>query len=236
MIRLAVLISGRGSNLLCLVNAIEKYKIKAEISIVISNKDCAGIVLAKKNGLATHTIQRGHFDKCADHESAITTAIIKSKADYIFLAGYMPILGKVFVQQFLGKIVNIHPSLLPAFKGLNTHQRAIDQGVKTHGVSVHLVTVALDDGPLIVQASLALSTNEKAQGLAKRVLKLEHQIYPFVLFCLAKRILSLSPDGAKWNSARSAIKNAPQPIKDALAPCLIWPQAAPITQINQLGS
>ncbi len=229
MIRVAVLVSGRGSNFLCLARAIEKYEIKAEIAIVISNKDCAGIMLAKERGLETRTIKRGHFDSCADHDSAIAVAIIQENADYVFLAGYMAILGGVFVKKFLGKIINIHPSLLPAFKGLNTHQRAIDEGVKTHGASIHLVTEELDDGPIVLQASLSLLTNENAGGLATRVLQLENQIYPFVLFCLAKQILSLSPDGASWNQAESALKYAPEPIKDALASCLIWPASSTTT-------
>ena len=232
MISLAILISGRGSNLLCLVNAIEKYEIEANIKVVISNKDCEGIALAKEQGLITHTIQRHHFRSCDEHEAAIATAINESNADYIFLAGYMAILGNHFVQQFLGKIVNIHPSLLPAFKGLNTHQRAIDQRVKTHGVTVHLVTFALDDGPLILQASLPLLAHENVQNLAKKVLKLEHHIYPFVLLSLAKGILSLSPSGANWDSALAAIEDAPKQIKEELESCLIWPTNVTTNHIN----
>ena len=133
----------------------------------------------------------------------------------------MAILGSVFVDQFAGKLINIHPSLLPAFKGLDTHQRAIDAGVKTHGVSIHLVNAALDDGPLILQASLAVAETDTAKVLAGRVLQLEHQIYPFVLLSLAARNVTLLPDGVIWHAKTLAA--APAEMQNVLAPCVIWP-------------
>ena len=134
----------------------------------------------------------------------------------------MAILGSVFVDQFAGKLVNIHPSLLPAFKGLNTHQRAIDAGVNTHGVSIHLVNAALDDGPLILQASLAVAETDTAKVLADRVLQLELQIYPFVLLSLAAQDVTLLPDGVIWDVTTLAA--APAEIKNVLAPHVIWPK------------
>ena len=222
MIRLAILISGRGSNMLHLADAIENYKIDANIALVISNKDCDGIALAAARGFATKVLKQSDFDNRLTHDAAIASAIEDSHADYVFLAGYMAILGAVFVDQFAGKLINIHPSLLPAFKGLDTHQRAIDAGVKTHGVSIHLVNTALDDGPLILQASLAVAETDTAKTLADRVLKLEHQIYSFVLFSLATQNVTLFPDGVTWHAKTLAA--APAEMQNILAPCVIWPE------------
>ena len=222
MIRLAILISGRGSNMLCLADAIENFKIDVTITLVISNKDCDGIALAAARGLATRVVKRSDFDNRLAHDAAIASAIEDCHADFVFLAGYMAILGPVFVDQFAGKLINIHPSLLPAFKGLNTHQRAIDAGVKTHGVSIHLVNAALDDGPLILQASLAVAETDTDKVLAGRVLQLEHQIYPFVLHSLATQTLTLLPDGVIWHL--TALAGAPTDMQNVLAPCVIWPE------------
>ena len=224
MIRLAILISGRGSNMLCIADAIEFHKINAAIAIVISNKDCEGIALAAARGLATKVLKRSHFDNRLAHDSAIAAAIKDCHADYVFLAGYMAILGPVFTNQFAGKLINIHPSLLPAFKGLNTHRRAIDAGVKNHGVSIHLVNAALDDGPLILQASLAVVETDTAKVLAGRVLQLEHQIYPFVLLSLATQNLTLLTDKVIWHATTLAA--APAKMRDVLAPCVIWPEGS----------
>ena len=226
MIRLAVLISGFGSNMICLANAIKTYGIRAEITVVISNKDCTGIHQAQRCGLPTKIIKREDFLSQAHQEFAIADAINLFRADYIFLAGYMAILGDDFVNQFSGQLVNIHPSLLPAFKGLNTHQRAIDDGAATHGASIHLVTAALDNGPIILQASLLIQTDETADHLAARVLELEHQIYPFVLFGLAQKFLFLSPEGARWHSPLSALAVTPAPMQDLLTSSIIWPASS----------
>jgi phosphoribosylglycinamide formyltransferase-1 len=223
MIRIAVLISGRGSNMICLADAIQANGIAAKITVVISNKDCAGITLAQGRGLQTRVIKLQDFDCKADQDNAIAETINDLQVDYIFLAGYMAILSSNFVDQFAGKIVNIHPSLLPAFKGLNTHQRAIDENVVTHGVSVHVVSAALDDGPMIIQARLPILAGDTADSLAARVLQLEHQIYPFVLFGLAKKFLSLSPEGARWHAPSSALAKSPSPMQNILSSCVIWP-------------
>ncbi len=223
MIRLAVLISGRGSNMICLADAIKAYNIAAKITVVISNKCCAGVTLAQDRGLPTRVIKRKDFDTQAEHEAAIGKTIRHHRSEYVFLAGYMTILSGNFVDQFAGHIINIHPSLLPAFRGLNTHQRAIDENVATHGVSVHLVTAGVDEGPIIAQASLPLMACDTADSLAARVLQLEHQIYPFVLLGLAKKNLSLSPEGARWRTPSSALADAPATMQHLLAQCLIQP-------------
>ena len=209
--------------MICLANAIKTYSIKAEITVVISNKDCTGIQLAQRYGLPTKIIKREDFISQEHQEFAIADSINYHRADYVFLAGYMAILGNNFVDQFSGQLVNIHPSLLPAFKGLNTHQRAIDAGVATHGVSIHLVTTTLDDGPIILQASLPIQTDETANCLAARILKIEHQIYPFVLFGLAQKFLILSQEGVRWRSPLSALAATPAPMQDLLTSSIIWP-------------
>ena len=223
MIRFAVLISGRGSNMTCLADAIKNYSIPAEITVVISNRCCAGITLAQDRGLPTKVIKRESFETQAEHEAAIAAAIHYHRSKYVFLAGYMAILSDSFINQFAGQIINIHPSLLPAFKGLNTHQRAIDENATMHGVSVHVVTAALDEGPIIAQASLPVMASDTVDSLAARALEIEHQIYPFVLFGLAKKFLSLSPEGAFWHAPSSALADAPAPMQDLLAQCLIMP-------------
>jgi formyltetrahydrofolate-dependent phosphoribosylglycinamide formyltransferase len=224
MIRLAILISGRGSNMLCLADAIEKYQINATIALVISNKNCDGIGLAAVRGLATKVVKRSEFDNRRAHDAAIASAIEDCHADYVFLAGYMAILGSVFVDQFAGKLINIHPSLLPAFKGLDTHQRAIDAGVKTHGVSIHLVNAALDDGSLILQASLAVAETDTAKVLASRVRQLEPQIYPFVLHSLAAQNVTLLPDRVIWHL--TSLAAAPAEMQNVLASYVIWPDGS----------
>ncbi len=223
MIRVAVLISGRGSNMTYLADAIKDYSIAAKITVVISNRCCDGIFLAQDRGIPTRVIERKNFDTQAEHEAAIAAAINYHRSEYIFLAGFMAILSGDFVNQFAGQIINIHPSLLPAFKGLNTHQRAIEKNAAKHGVTVHMVTAALDEGPMIAQASLPLMASDTADSLAARVLQLEHKIYPFVLFGLAKKFLSLSPEGARWRTPSSALADAPVSMRDLLAQYLIWP-------------
>ena len=226
MIHLAVLISGRGSNMSYLADAIRDYNIKAEITVVISDRWCVGITIAQDRGLPTRIIERKSFNTQAEHEAAIAATIHHHRSKYVFLAGYMAILSGDFVNQFAGQIINIHPSLLPALKGLNTHQRAIDENAETHGVSVHLVTAALDEGPMIAQASLPLVAGDTADRLAARVLQLEHQIYPFVLLGLAKKHLSLSSEGACWRTPSRALADAPAPMRYSLAQCLTWPPPA----------
>ena len=159
MIRIAVLISGRGSNMSCLAKAIKNYDIAAKIVIVISNKDVA-------KGLPLREITMAFQPRLLSEKTFIAKPIkrpplrqpfIIKESDYVFLAGYMSVLGSDFVNRFAGKLINIHPSLLPAFRGLNTHQRAIDKNAELHGVSVHLVTAKLDDGPMIASSKAAHS-------------------------------------------------------------------------------
>ena len=184
---------------------------------MISNRCCAGITLRKIAAFQPGLLSEKTLTHQAEHEAAIAAAIHYHRSTYIFLAGYMAILSGDFVNQFAGRIINIHPSLLPAFKGLNTHQRAIEGNVTTHGVSVHLVTAALDEGPMIAQAGLPLMAGDTAASLAARVLQLEHQIYPFVLFGLQKNYYPYRRKACCWRAPSSALADAPAPMHDLLA-------------------
>jgi len=224
MLQLAVLISGRGSNMIKLAEAIAADQLNARIAIVISNQHCAGITHAANLGIETKVIERQNFKTRHDHDAAIHDAITSSSADYVFLAGYMAILGADFTTAFAGRLINIHPSLLPDFKGLDTHQRAIEAQAKYHGATVHLVTAELDDGPIILQAQLSILPEDDADRLAARVLKLEHRLYPFVLKCLCEGHLTLFADKATWHSPDRALQSASADSRRDLAKALKWPK------------
>jgi len=223
MLQLAILISGRGSNMMKLAEAIEAEKLNARIAIVISNQHCAGITHAANLGIQTKVVERQNFTTRRNHDLAIQDAIMSSSADYVFLAGYMAILGANFTTAFAGRMINIHPSLLPDFKGLDTHQRAIEAHAKQHGATVHLVTAKLDDGPIILRAQLSILPEDDADSLAKRVLKLEHRLYPFVLRCLCEGYLTLFADRVTWHDLDQALQSASADSRHDLAKALRWP-------------
>ena len=220
--RIAVLISGRGSNMLQLAahaGTAEGF----EIVLVAADRPCDGLALAAERGLPTQLVSRADFASRRDQEAALGDAIAASGAGTVCLAGYMAILSASFVDRFAGRIINIHPSLLPDLKGLNTHQRAIDAGMARHGASVHLVTAALDDGPVLLQAALEVEDGEDAPSLAARVLRLEHALYPFVVLSLAGGTLAAGPEGAGWRDGSAALRRADPLIADVLAGSVIWP-------------
>ena len=222
MLQLAVLISGRGSNMVKLAEAIETDQLDARIAIVISNQHCAGLAHAANLGIETKVIERRNFTTRQAHDAAIQDAITSSSADYVFLAGYMAILGAEFTKAFAGKLINIHPSLLPEFKGLDTHQRAIEAQARQHGATVHLVTAELDDGPIILQAELSILPDDDADRLAARVLQLEHHLYPFVLKCLCEGHLTLAADQVNWHSPDLALPSLSADRR--LIKALKWPE------------
>lgn len=226
MVKLAILISGRGSNMIRLAETISKAKLDARICIVISNKPCDGISHAAALDIPTKIIEKHNFDNRDAHDAAIRDAIITAGADYVFLAGYMAILGAEFTAHFAGKLINIHPSLLPSFKGLDTHQRALDANAAQHGATVHLVTATLDDGPIILQAQLTILPDDNADSLAARVLRLEHQLYPFVLKSLIAGQVTLSPSGVIWHQPRAALHSADAETQEVLSSALCWPTAS----------
>ena len=191
---IVVLISGKGTNLQALIDASHRSSYK--ISAVISNKAKAiGLNKAKISGIDTYVIEQESFDSKLEFEESLATRISEINPKLIVLAGFMKVLGPQFVKLFRGKIINIHPSLLPEYPGLNTHQRVLEDNKKIHGVSVHLVTEDLDGGPIIAQDSVHVLPNDTAESLAKRVLEREHIIYPKIVESLAIGKIQLSDYG-----------------------------------------
>ena len=179
--RVAVLISGTGSNMAAILYAAKLADSPYEVVLVGSNNPaCAGLKLAQAEGVATFAKSHKGLTR-EDHDAAMHEALVGARADYVVLAGYMRILTPGFVSQWEGRMMNIHPSLLPKYKGLDTHQRALDAGDKAGGCSVHLVTAGLDDGPVLGQTEVAIMPGDTAETLAARVLIAEHQLYPRML-------------------------------------------------------
>ncbi len=191
-IRLVVLISGNGSNLQAIIDNIANENLPAQIVAVISNKASAyGLERAKKAGIKHHVLSYNDFTDREHYDLALKNLIDEYQPDLIILAGFMRILSDEFVQHYSQKMMNIHPSLLPKYKGLNTHQRALDAGEKEHGCSVHFVTTELDDGPVILQAIVSIEDNDTAETLATRVHQQEHRIYPEAIRLFAEKKLKL---------------------------------------------
>jgi phosphoribosylglycinamide formyltransferase-1 len=177
--RLVILISGRGSNMRSILDAAKAGSLDVDISAVISNRpDAAGLAFAAEEGIETAVIDHKQFDSREQFDEALAAKIDAYQPDFVILAGFMRILTEGFVNHFAGRLINIHPSLLPKFKGLHTHQRAIDAGEAEHGASVHFVTAELDDGPVILQATVPVLADDNADTLAARVLEQEHLLYP----------------------------------------------------------
>ncbi|OIQ94495.1 phosphoribosylglycinamide formyltransferase [mine drainage metagenome] len=186
-LKVAVLISGRGSNLQALLDACADPAYPARIVRVISNVAGAfGLERAKAVGVATQVIRHKEYDSREAFDAALDQAIRASGADVVCLAGFMRLLTPGFTAAWQGRLVNIHPSLLPSFKGLHTHQRALEAGVKLHGCTVHLVTPDLDGGPILAQAAVPVLPGDDEDSLAARVLEQEHRLYPLALRLLAE--------------------------------------------------
>jgi phosphoribosylglycinamide formyltransferase-1 len=185
--RVAILISGRGSNMSALIDSAKDQTYPAEIALVISNRpDAAGLVYASGARIDTEVIDHTRFEKDREaFERALHKALQSRCIELICLAGFLRLLTPWFVTQWEGRMLNIHPALLPAFKGLNTHERALAAGVKIHGATVHFVVPEMDSGPIIAQGAVPVFDHDTAQTLAARVLKIEHQLYPFALKLVA---------------------------------------------------
>jgi phosphoribosylglycinamide formyltransferase-1 len=185
--RVAILISGRGSNMAALIEAARAPDYPAEIVLVISNEpDAAGLAFAASRGVPTAIINHRDFETRNAFADALDAKLREAKTEFVCLAGFMRMLATPFVERWRGKMINIHPSLLPAFKGLDTHARALEAGVGKHGCTVHFVEPALDSGPVILQAEVPVLPGDDEPTLAARVLKEEHRIYPAALRMLAE--------------------------------------------------
>lgn len=186
--RVAVLISGRGSNMAALIEAAKAKDYPAEIVLVVSNRpEARGLLVARAAGIATETVDHTKFSGDRNRfEHEIQSLLEKYRIEIICLAGFMRLLTANFLERWQWRILNIHPALLPDFKGLDTHKRVIDAGVKIHGATVHFVVPELDSGPVIAQGAINVRPGDSEEALAVRVLKVEHRIYPLALKLVAE--------------------------------------------------
>ena len=195
--KVVVLISGSGSNLQALIDSLQADS-PAQISAVISNRaDAFGLQRAAKAGIATQVLDHKAYADREAFDGALIEAIDAYQADLVILAGFMRILTPGFVTHYTGRLLNIHPSLLPKYKGLHTHQRALEAGDAEHGCSVHFVTEELDGGPLVVQAVVPVMADDTPETLAERVHAAEHQIYPLAMHWFAQGRLQLDERGCQ---------------------------------------
>jgi phosphoribosylglycinamide formyltransferase-1 len=184
--RVAILISGRGSNMMSLIDAAQQPAYPAEIALVISNRaDAAGVGLARVAGVEAVVVPSRAYEDRGAFEAEVTRRLEAHHVDIVCLAGFMRVLTPAFVAHWHDRLINIHPSLLPAFKGLDTHARALAAGVTEHGCTVHYVREGVDDGPLIAQAKIEVHANDTPETLAARVLVEEHKLYPAALAIVA---------------------------------------------------
>ncbi|HVZ51784.1 MAG TPA: phosphoribosylglycinamide formyltransferase [Pseudolabrys sp.] len=211
--RVAVLISGRGSNMAALIEAAKDARYPAEIVLVASNRpDAGGLATAQAAGIATEIVDHRPFGKDrAGFERALQAVLERHNIDIVCLAGFLRILGGDFVRQWEGRMLNIHPALLPAFKGLDTHARALAAGAKLHGATVHFVVPEMDSGPIIAQGAVAVRADDTEETLAARVLAVEHRIYPLALKLMAEGRVQIEND-------RCLIDGKPVPPASAITP------------------
>ena len=201
MKRIVILISGRGSNMQAMLKVAAAERWPAQIAAVITNQpNAAGLDVARAAGIATSAINHRDYPDRELFDAALAELIDQHSPDLIVLAGFMRILTPGFVKKYFGRLINIHPSLLPSFPGLHTHQQAIDAGVKVHGATVHFVTAELDHGPIIAQAVVPVLDDDTEDTLAARVLEQEHRIYPQAVLDLISGALKLV-DGRVVRSA-----------------------------------
>jgi phosphoribosylglycinamide formyltransferase-1 len=212
MKRIVILISGRGSNMEALLRAARAGALpEAEIAAVLSNDPyAAGLATAAALGIPTHVVDHRAYAGRAEFDAALLAAIESRTPDLVLLAGFMRILTADFVRHFAGRLLNIHPSLLPAFPGLHTHRRALEEGVRIHGCTVHFVTSALDCGPIVIQAAVPVLDDDDEARLAARVLAEEHRIYPLAVRWFAQGRLTLENGRVRVaGSAKTAAMIAP---------------------------
>lgn len=210
--RVAVLISGRGSNMAALIAAAASPAYPATIEVLISNRhEAPGLEYAAAAGVPTEVIEHRRFRDRASHEAAIDAVLQARGIELVCLAGYMRVLSPFLVERWSGRMLNIHPSLLPAFPGLDTHARVLAAGAKVHGCTVHLVTSEVDNGPILAQAAVPVLPGDTEATLAARVLRQEHRVYVEAL----RRFALGDWDVGQWASADAALVN-PLPLPDGV--------------------
>ncbi|AIO32415.1 phosphoribosylglycinamide formyltransferase [Burkholderia pseudomultivorans] len=206
MKKLVILISGRGSNMEAIVRACAQERWPAQVAAVIANRpDAAGLAFAASHGVATAVVDHRSFDSRDSFDAALAAEIDRFAPDLVVLAGFMRILTPEFVRRFEGRLLNIHPSLLPSFKGIHTHQQALDAGVALHGATVHFVIPELDSGAIVAQGAVPVRAGDDAAALAQRVLTVEHVLYPRAVRWFVEGRLRLedgravvAPEEARW--------------------------------------
>ncbi|MDR7223237.1 phosphoribosylglycinamide formyltransferase [Aminobacter aminovorans] len=219
--RTVILISGRGSNMAALIDAAADPAFPAEIVGVISDKaNAPGLGIAASRGVATKVVTRADYASKEAHDEAIATALDTFGAEIVALAGYMRLLTNGFVEKWQGRMINIHPALLPSFKGLDTHQRALDAGIRVHGCTVHFVTPEMDDGPIIAQAAVPVLIDDDEPTLSARVLKAEHRLYPLALRLFAEGKVRMEGSRTAYSGFSDSIGTdeiaAPNPARDEI--------------------
>ncbi|AOK53610.1 phosphoribosylglycinamide formyltransferase [Burkholderia stagnalis] len=206
MKKLVILISGRGSNMEAIVRACAQERWPAQVAAVIANRpDAAGLAFAASHGIATAVVDHRSFDGRDSFDAALADEIDRFAPDLVILAGFMRILTPAFVRRYEGRMLNIHPSLLPSFKGIHTHQAALDAGCALHGATVHFVIPELDSGAIVAQGAVPVRAGDDAAALAQRVLALEHVLYPRAVRWFVDGRLRLdagravvAPEEARW--------------------------------------
>ena len=213
MKKIVILISGRGSNMEALIAARAAGQLPVEIAAVLSNRpDAKGLQTAAEAGIATHVVDHKAFASREAFDAAMAACIDGFAPDLVVLAGFMRILSEGFVRHYEGRLMNIHPSLLPSFPGLHTHQRALDEGVRIHGCTVHFVTPALDHGPVIIQAAVPVLDGDDEASLSARVLRQEHQVYPQAVRWFAEDKLSLVDGKVRLAAEQAAGSSLVSPV------------------------
>ncbi|GKX63925.1 phosphoribosylglycinamide formyltransferase [Pragia fontium] len=198
MKNIVVLISGSGSNLQAIIDACRNGQINGNIKAVFSNvPEAYGLVRAQQAGIATELVESKYFASRTDYELVLADTIDRYTPDLIVLAGYMRILSPTFVNRYTGKLLNIHPSLLPKYPGLHTHRQALDNGDSEHGATIHFVTEELDGGPIILQAAIPITPQDSEAEVIKKVQQQEHRIYPLVVGWFMQGRLAMR-DGKAW--------------------------------------
>ena len=218
--RITVLVSGRGSNLRALIDAERHGRLGGAVAAVLCNRaDAAAVEIAAEHGIATQVIEHRAFASREAFEAALATAIDATEPDLIVLAGFMRVLGPAFVARYPGRMLNIHPSLLPAYPGLDTHKRALADGVRVHGCTVHFVTADVDHGPIVMQGAIAVNDGDDESSLAARVLGVEHKLLPAAVraFCEGRLVIA---------GRRVRVKDEVVPATALVVPSLVAPAGA----------
>ena len=202
---IVILISGRGSNMELLLDAAASGALPVRVAAVLSNRPQAKVLeVAAAKGVATRVVDHQNYSRREDFDAAMAAEIDAHAPDLVVLAGFMRILSDAFVEHYAGRLINIHPSLLPAYPGLHTHRRALEDGVRVHGCTVHFVTPTLDHGPIVIQAAVPVLDGDDEVSLAARVLLQEHQIYPLAVRWFVEGRLKLQDGRVVFNTPQSA--------------------------------